>query len=390
MNEQILQQSANFSTPMYIFDIEKLIKWVAKIETALGEHTICYAMKANPLLVTPLENAVETFEVCSPGEYEICCNRNIAAKQIVVSGVFKDAADIEAIIRKEEQPLYTIESSSQLELLVELAKKYNKKIKVIIRLSSGNQFGVDKETLIEIIKKSDDYQNLSWQGIQYYSGTQKGKMAKVIEEIVMLDDFISELWETYGFRVKLLEYGPGLKASYFSGEVVEDDINQVYALKKQLDQMKFSGKITLEIGRFIAASCGYYVTTISDTKRTEGINYAIADGGIHHLNYYGQFLGMKKPKLFLDHDKKGELEKWHICGALCTVSDVLVKEITISPLEIGDRLVFTQVGAYSITEGIYLFLTRDLPMVLFYTKNKGLHVVRESRATHTINTISTT
>ena len=44
----------------------------------------------------------------------------------------------------------------------------------------------------------------------------------------------------------------------------------------------------------------------------------------------------------------------------------------------GDLLVFDRIGAYSVTEGIYLFLSRQLPVVLTYTQKQGLSLVRDA------------
>ena len=144
------------------------------------------------------------------------------------------------------------------------------------------------------------------------------------------------------------------------------------------------GKIVLEMGRFLAAFCGYYVTRIVDQKRNLGQNYCIVDGGIHHLNYFGQMMAMKIPKFChvkqeteytksrteqpekeVALNESGEEEAWNICGSLCTVSDVIVKQLPLVDAKIGDVLVFERTGAYSVTEGIYLFLSRDLPPVSY-------------------------
>ena len=55
-----------------------------------------------------------------------------------------------------------------------------------------------------------------------------------------------------------------------------------------LKPLKSKYKITLEMGRYIAATCGVYVSSVADTKTNKGQNYCIIDGGINHVNYYGQ------------------------------------------------------------------------------------------------------
>ena len=130
------------------------------------------------------------------------------------------------------------------------------------------------------------------------------------------------------------------------------------AFSRMLDGLRFQGTVTLEVGRYLAAYCGYYLTRIVDQKINKGQRYGIVDGGIHHLSYFGQMMAMKIPHfMHLSQKEKEEKELWNICGSLCTVNDVLVKNLPLSNAAIGDLLVFERVGAYSVTEGIYLFLS---------------------------------
>ena len=62
-----------------------------------------------------------------------------------------------------------------------------------------------------------------------------------------------------------------------------------------------------------------------------------------------------------------------------------MKNITINKLEIGDTFIFKNVGAYSSTEGISLFLSRDLPKIVICDKNKQLKVVRKVEKTSELN-----
>ena len=52
-----------------------------------------------------------------------------------------------------------------------------------------------------------------------------------------------------------------------------------------------------------------------------------------------------------------------ICGSLCTVADVLVREVTLPELNVGDVICFERCGAYSVTEAPALFLSRELPSI---------------------------
>ncbi len=164
-------------------------------------------------------------------------------------------------------------------------------------------------------------------------------------------------------------------------------------MREQLMQMQFDGQITLEMGRYMAASCGTYLTKVVDEKENAGIHYAIVDGGIHHLNYFGQTMAMKLPYFKqlngenFEEKVDGEENLTTVCGSLCTVSDVLVKKMPLHGKILGDVLAFENTGAYSVTEGIYLFLSRAFPKVIFLTEKNGLELVRDTVQSHCFNGI---
>lgn len=386
-----------YQTPAYVFDLDALTRRVQRISACLKKSGIdlCYAMKANPFLTGALEPLVERFEVCSPGEFRICEKEGLPMERLVISGVNKERKDIFRMIEENQgRGIFTVESMQHFRLLSECAREAKVKLKLLVRITSGNQFGVDYELARQIFREQDLYPEFSLQGIQYYSGTQKKKLSVLEKELQMLDAFCREVQEELGVAVSELEYGPGLFVPYFQSEQEEHLEELLEELTALIGRMDFAGKITLEMGRFLAAECGSYLTRIVDRKENGGQIYGIVDGGIHQLNYFGQTMAMKLP--FVQHiscehkaaqecaPAKGE-EKWNLCGSLCTTADVIVKQYPLTDGKVGDVLVFERTGAYSVTEGISLFLSRDLPKVLFYSRKEGIRLVRDKIETDSIN-----
>ncbi len=387
MRVDVLKEAIQeYQTPSYLFDIDTFKENIRQTKRMMGEQIqLVYAMKANPFLTKAAVTELEGIEVCSPGEFAICEENLIPMDKIILSGVYKARKDIEKVLETYHgMGVYTVESVEQLKMLNGEAGKRNLKINILLRLTSGNQFGMDEGTIREIVKTRKWYENIHVVGLQFYSGTQK-KAAEILErEVKYLDEVLNQLENDYGFFAEKLEYGPGLFVSYFQKEKYEKE--EIRQLKQCLNNMRFTGKIVLELGRYLAASCGYYITRIVDKKENCGQEYAIVDGGIHHLNYYGQTMAMKLPYFWqldgcaMDIKKvdKEESKNVNVCGALCTVSDVLVKNMPLAGAYEGDVLVFQNTGAYSVTEGISLFLSRNLPKVLVWSEKGGLKLKRES------------
>lgn len=384
-------EKSGIVTPAYVFDSKGVQGRVASVRRALGEaRKICFAVKANPFFVEELADAVDFFEVCSPGEYDICRAAGIAAEKIVLSGVYKAEADVVRVIGEcGERAVYTAESVSQMNLLERLAREKGVRLPVLLRLSCGNQFGMDEATVTSILtRKEGSYTQIL--GMQYYSGTQK-KTEAVAREIGKLKAFAEQAAQA-GTPLRRIEYGPGLRVNYFCGE--EEEENRLGVFRELLDTLPEECEIVLEMGRFLAAECGEYCTRIVDTKSTQGNRFCIVDGGIHHLNYYGQMMGMKHPFLRRERADAAETQaytaedaqtSWTVCGALCTSADVLVKNLPLQGAAAGDMLIFEKAGAYSVTEGIGLFLSRRLPRIYRLTESGELELLRDFIETSKIN-----
>ena len=377
-----------YGTPAYLFDLDALTSRLQYIRELLGNTAeLCYAMKANPFLVKPMLPLVEHFEVCSPGEFAICEKAQIPASRIVLSGVYKEKEEMARVIRTyDAQITYTIESEHQYEILKEYSQQASTPLNLLFRFSSGNQFGMDEPTLIRLLQDLLAHPTLHFHGIQYYSGTQKKKFTFIEKELNELDALCHRLQQLIHHPIPVLEYGPGLYVSYFEPEEAEQEKTLLLQLRQKLQQMTFGGKIILEMGRFMVAACGYYLTSVVDIKRTGDQNYCIVDGGIHHMNYYGQNMGMKPPPLQHFPDKPlGKPEAWNICGSLCTSGDVLAKQYSLPDLAVQDILVFHKLGAYAITESLFFFLSRNLPKVFYYGRQHGLQLVRDELPTYPLH-----
>ena len=108
---------------------------------------------------------------------------------------------------------------------------------------------------------------------------------------------------------------------------------------------------------------------------------------MHHIVYYGQYMAMKQPFVsVVGRDNAGADKQWTICGSLCSMNDILVKQISLPDLETGDILCFENAGAYCMTEGISLLLSRDLPAIYLVRENGDLYRIREPFETKQINT----
>ena len=385
-DEQIHTLTTQYGTPLYVFDINVLRRRIAYLRNSLPGVRLCFAVKANPFLLQELRGFADRFEVCSPGEAEICNRAHIPAAQQVISGVYKTPSVMEKMIAQGNGPrLFTVESVRQFRLLSGLAEQYRKPINVLLRLTSGNQFGMEEQEIVQLVQEREEYPLVCIRGIQFFSGTQKTSLKRLRRELEEVDTFVCALQETCGFTVQELEFGPGFPVNYFQGQAFDEDAF-LAGFSGLLAGLRCGARVTLELGRSIAASCGSYLTRVVDIKQNRGQNYAIVDGGMHQMVYYGQSMAMQHPQCRIYPPRSGDAENWNLCGSLCTVNDILVKQLPVAGLKCGDVFAFGNTGAYCMTEGISLFLSRAMPRIVLLRAEGAPLLVREALPTDRINT----
>ena len=384
MNEkQYLEAAKTLGTPCYLFDCDLARETAEFYRRAFGGRVkICYAVKANPFLVGALKDTADYFEACSHGEYKICMRAGVRPEKLVISGVMKRESEIAEVLDAcGGAPVYTAESLDQWEMIKSLAAAKKIAVKVIPRLSCGNQFGMCEGELLEIIGGK---RGGAAYGVHYFAGTQKKSVSHASNELKKLDEMLASYKKQHCFEAQRLEYGPGIPESYFDGET--DCRNEIIAeISAALAGMEFKNEIVFEMGRAVAAGCGAYITTAADLKRSDKASYCITDGGINGVNYFGQMMGMKSPPVRHIGAGGTETEKWTVCGALCTGNDILLRSYPFDSLQKGDLIVFEKAGAYSVTEGIALFLSRDIPAVGLWSAAGGLAVARRRIYTDNVN-----
>ena len=374
--------------PCYVFSQELLEKRVEKVKKAFGEKVdICYSIKANPFLLTMLPETFAKVEVCSPGELSICKSLGIPGEKVLFSGVNKSEAEIREAM-EYGAGIITAESIMHYDAICKVAKEIGTNPKVLLRLTSDSQFGIDKEDLKNIIKERDKHPEISIVGLHYFSGTQKKGSKKSLKEIDALIDFMEEVKEETGLLIERLEYGAGFSSEYFSSpeEAEEKEMAQLMEVAPYIKALGERVNLTVEMGRFFAADSGFYLSSVVDTKTNDGVNYAIMDGGAHQLKYDGQLGGMLVPYITTSYGAREESDQeWTLAGSLCTTQDIIARNVNLGSLKPGDILAFHRAGAYSVTEGIALFLSRDLPRVYSVLKDGELICLRDRIETFRFN-----
>ena len=378
-------------TPSYIFDLDEFAKRAALVKKYFGESIgLCFSIKANPFLLGRLPETFDKIEVCSPGELTVCERTGADMSTVIFSGVNKGYADVERAA-DDNVGTFTAESPLHLELINDAGVRRGKVFPLLLRVTDikgGSQFGMNEECTLDLIKRRDEYKGVKIVGLHYFTGTAKRKAKPIERECDYLMDLVARIKDELGFSVERIEYGTGLAVDYFSDNADQEEEERLASISGKLRELAKVAELTVEMGRFFAAPCGYYFTKVVDTKTNFDINYAIVDGGMNQIKYNGQLQGMQIPEILhlTDREAQGEEKPWTLCGSICTTADILARNAMFTDLQVGDILVFCRTGAYSCMEGISTFLSREMPVIAEYSEKEGLRILRKMLYSDELNT----
>jgi diaminopimelate decarboxylase len=361
------------NVPCYCFDIDRFKVNILKLKEAFGGRVnVIYSAKANPHMISTALICADGVEVCSFGEISHLHEYQDYADRVTFGGVYKSEAEWNLALKYGIRR-FSVESIAQLQLLVNLCYHNDIAVSVLLRITSGNQFGMSVEEAIDCFTKYADCSLIRLSGIHYYSGTMKTKASEINSDFTNLNDIVFSM---NSCDVEEIEYGAGIAVDYYSNLEIGDCYN---AMVDNTNKLAKSYKVTYEAGRILSADCGVYIARIDEIKKREQRTYVVLNGGGHQFTYYNSIYNRSRNRTpgisVISQKMSSEKENYTIVGALCSAGDILAMEIQLNRLYVDDYVVFHKAGAYCSTEGMALFLSRDIPAIYLIEKS-GHRLIR--------------
>ncbi len=392
LSEWLSRQGAN-ATPAYVYSAAAIDATVAKLRSILppdlGLH---YAIKANPFppLLAHLAGRVDGFDCASLEEM-----RRIAAidearvqggellRQCSIAGPAKSMDELEFAARHDV--LINAESANELERIATLTRESGRRIRVALRVNppfeikgsgmrmggGAKPFGIDSEEIPDLIRQLTSgplAEQLDLVGFHVYAGSQCRDADALIETMRQTLTLIEDWQQQTGFAPSLINLGGGFGVSYHPADASLDLDALGAGLATLMTQARAQwpdARLHVELGRFLVAGAGIYVTRVVDIKSSRGRTFVLCDGGMHHhlalSGNLGQILRRNWPLIAIDQLTHENSTTVDLSGPLCTPLDVLGQKQPLPPLQVGDLVGVLQSGAYGASASPAGFLSRPAP-----------------------------
>lgn len=370
-------------TPFYVYDRQFIINRIKQLTNTLpSEISLHYAIKANPLpsLVQLMATQVSGFDVASKKEMLLAIQTGMPAEKVSFAGPGKTAEDIEAAIIagvtlhvESVGEIARVElAASKLSLKASIALRINPKFELKssgMKMSGGSKpFGIDEEQVPKILKGLN-LTRINLRGFHIFAGSQNLNAEAIIsaqqQTFMLAEELVALSSEITKSKIDYLNIGGGFGVPYFANETsldVEAIANSLQILLKKHKTLVAGLELILELGRYLVAEAGIYVSKVIDKKVSRGTNYLVCDGGLHHhlanSGNFGQVIRKNYP-VAIGNKLKGDVQELvNIVGPLCTPLDILADKVMLPEASMGDYVVIFQSGAYGASASPQNFLSQ--------------------------------
>lgn len=364
-----------FGTPLYVYDAEIIRRQYRELKTQLPEFEVFYSLKANGSLAVAKVLAQEGAgaEIASDGELVLAQAAGFPPEKIIFAGPGKSPRQLEAAA-KAGILCFNVESAQELLRLEEIGRKLQKKILCALRINTRegaeaqeqmvggpSKFGWDEEKIVEELKTLlPTFEYVEVRGIHVYTASGVLKREALVANAQRTLRLARKLAGELNFPLELVNFGGGYGVPYYPHEKPLDlealgrELRELFARENFQVARQF-----LELGRFLVAPAGFFLTEVIDLKESRGENFAIVDGGMNQF-VRPVFMDLNHPTMLAAGKGGGERE-YQIGGPCCTPIDLIARGVTLPRLEIGDLVAFGNAGAYGFSMSMLYFLGHPLP-----------------------------
>jgi diaminopimelate decarboxylase len=396
----ISEIAREYGTTFYLYHGETIVERVRRVRETLGTE-VSYSVKANPSLGVCQLIAREKeagAEVASSGELAVARAAGFEPEDIVFAGPGKTDDELKRVV---EEGIFAdnVESLGEIERLARIAGEMGRKIGVGLRINPATQlmgsqmrmggtvgqFGIDQAELEEAVEKTLSHPELILRGVHVYTATQVFEVEPLLEHCRNIFEIALEAADYAGQPLEMIDFGGGFGVPYFE-KMSEFDLMSFgegfrELLKTYRSDPRLEGcRFLFELGRYLVADAGVYVTRAVDVKQTRGKTFVVTDGGMnHHLTAtgnMGQVFRKSYPLLSLTRMSGVPEEGVAVAGPCCTPLDTFGSNIPLVEPEVGDLIGVFYSGAYGFSASNLGFLSHPAPAEVLLWQGKA-HRLRE-------------
>lgn len=349
-------------TPCFIFDEAEFGRCIGGFRRALERKfdrvEIGYSVKTNSLPYALMQARMLgcRAEVVSHDEYLLARSCGFDPSEIIYNGPMKSHETFLEAVRGGA--VVNLEAKRELDWLNELDEDavYNIGVRLNINISKvspedadsdddNSRFGFSDETseFYDAIEFINSKSNLRLAGLHIHR-TAHSRSPRFYERSVR---YAASVIKKYNLHLDYLDVGGGYFGIFPNKPTFEDYAEAICSPLKgaPLEHLK----IIVEPGNALTASCFKFLSEVIDVKKVDGrTRFVTTDASRNDIDPF--FKKSDYLKEIIHKDERRPIEPLQIVtGCTCLEYDRLFTLVDRPLLEVGDRILYNNVGAYTLT-----------------------------------------
>lgn len=336
-----------FPTPFLVASLDKVEENYRFMRKHMPRAGIYYAMKANPTpgILRRLASLGACFDVASAGEIKQLHKLGVEGSRMIYANPVKDQRGLAAAAACGVRRM-TFDDESEIAKMAEAVPGADVLVRVSVRnnkalVDLNTKFGAPLEEALPLLQKAQAA-GLNPMGICFHVGSQSLSTAAYEEALLVCRGLFDEA-RSLGMELTDLDIGGGFPVPSAEGLSV-DLAAMMESVNKQIDRLFPEVAVWTEPGRYMCGTAVNLVASVIGTKFRGEKPWYVLDESI-----YGAFSG-----IIYDHWTyplhcfgKGKKRPSFFGGPSCDGIDVLYSDFEAPQLKIGDKVLVTDIGAYS-------------------------------------------
>jgi diaminopimelate decarboxylase len=367
--------AAEHGTPLYVYDQATMDAAVAAYGAALarfypGPAGITYAAKAFLCLAIAqwVQHRNLWLDCTGAGEIAVAVAAGLDRRRILVHGVNKSAADLEAALL--HAGTLVVDNLVELERIAALAPAARPPLPDLwLRLRPGlavathhaftqtgqedSKFGMSPAEARQAVALCQA-QGLRLTGIHFHQGSHFHDPQPISPALEVVLELLAGLRRDAGWLPGVLSPGGGWGVAYHESELPHPEIDKyVRYVARQLEEGCRHHSLPLprlqfEPGRSLMARAGVALYRLGAVKHTAHRRWLLLDGGLTD-NVRPALYGARYSALPVWSPGRPPAGRAWLAGPICESGDILVEDLPMPDVEPGELIAVPVGGAYQLS-----------------------------------------
>lgn len=363
-NNYLYELANNFGTPLYIYDLNKIIENYKKLEMAICQnftnYAIHYSVKANSNIhILEIFKKLNSGVDCSsPVEIKCALKVGFNFDKIIYTGNYESFDDFSII--SKYPIIVNFDDLSSFKRYLNFRKPELASFRVnpgvgkggfegIVTGGTDAKFGIPYE-LLETAYLYAKNKGITKFGIHIMTGSNILEPIYFAEVLEKLFRIVGRFMPQNKISLEFIDIGGGFGIPY-SPDDKDLDLDFTFKLLSEVYQEfvdKFSlgkPKLIIEPGRYLIGNAGFLLSKVTSIKESYK-KFVGIDSGMNIFARPSLYGAIHKISVV---NKNNYTQIVNVCGQICENSDILARNIPLPEVEVGDLVLIHDIGAYGFS-----------------------------------------